>query len=94
MFTVASGRMSVGMGFIATVATSGSPVVMPPSRPPALFDARVKQSRSRSSTMGSCTSLPKRRATSNPIPNSTPFIAWMEKSAWPKRAVRRSSAVA
>ena len=32
MFTVASGRMSVGMGFIATVATSGSPVVMPPSR--------------------------------------------------------------
>ncbi len=79
MFTVASGRMSVGMGFIATVATSGSPVVMPPSRPPALFDVRVKQSRSRSSTMGSCTSLPKRRATSNPIPNSTPFIAWMEK---------------
>src|SRR5579885_1563732 len=38
--TLRSGLMSVEIGFIATRATSGSPVVIPPSVPPARFVAR------------------------------------------------------
>ena len=40
MSTERSGLVSVGSGFIAARATSGSPFVMPPSRPPAWFVSR------------------------------------------------------
>ena len=40
MSTERSGLVSVGSGFIAPRTTSGSPVVMPPSRPPAWFVSR------------------------------------------------------
>ena len=40
MSTERSGLVSVGIGFIATRTTSGSPVVMPPSRPPERFVSR------------------------------------------------------
>ena len=54
---------SVGIGFIATRATSGSPVVMPPSRPPAWFVARPKRPNGPSrATIGSWYSEPGRRA--------------------------------
>src|ERR1700716_980391 len=40
--TVRSGDISVEIGFIATRATSGSPVVLPPSAPPARVVARLR----------------------------------------------------
>ena len=43
--TVGSGDIRVEIGFIATRMTSGSPVVMPPSRPPALLVRRRKPAR-------------------------------------------------
>jgi len=72
--------MRVEIGFIATRTTSGSPVVMPPSVPPARFVARSKPGR-----ISSCTSDPLRRAASNPSPSSTPFTAGMDMSAWARR---------
>ena len=42
---VGSGDMSVLIGFMATRMTSGSPVVMPPSSPPALLVRRRKPAR-------------------------------------------------
>ena len=41
MSTERSGLVSVGSGFIATRATIGAPVVMPPSMPPARFVSRT-----------------------------------------------------
>src|SRR6266513_1645541 len=61
--TVLSGDISVEIGFIATRSTSGSPVVMPPSVPPARFVARASPGR-----ISSCTSEPLRRAASKPRP--------------------------
>src|SRR5207247_945237 len=78
--TVRSGAMSVEMGFIATRATRGSPVVMPPSVPPARFVARVSPG-----MISSCTSEPLRRAAANPRPSSTPFTAGMDMRAWARR---------
>ena len=89
-FTVCSGCMSVGMGFMAAVTTKGMPVVMPPSRPPALLDARVNSAFVRSSKMGSCTCEPGLRAASKPMPNSTPLMAGMLNRAPPMVDVRRS----
>src|SRR5204862_40456 len=51
--TVRSGAISVEIGFIATRATNGSPVVMPPSVPPARLVARARPGR-----ISSCTSEP------------------------------------
>ena len=39
--TQRSGFVSVGSGFIAPMTTTGSPVVMPPSIPPARFVSRL-----------------------------------------------------
>ena len=75
MSTERSGLVSVGSGFIATRATTGSPVVIPPSMPPARFVSRhvaalvvpedlVVGARSR-----------RARRASKPSPISTPFIA-------------------
>src|SRR5205814_4906699 len=68
--TVLSGDIRVEIGFIATRSTSGSPVVIPPSVPPARFVARARPGR-----ISSCTSEPLRRAASKPSPSSTPFTA-------------------
>ena len=78
-----SGDISVEMGFIATRTTRGSPVVMPPSVPPARLVARLRPGR-----ISSCTSDPLRRAASNPRPISTPFTAGIDITA---RASRPSS---
>src|ERR1019366_248693 len=43
--TVLSGDMSVEIGFIATRTTNASPVVIPPSSPPALLPTRRKPAR-------------------------------------------------
>ena len=40
MSTERSGLVSVGIGFMATRATSGSPVVIPPSSPPERLVSR------------------------------------------------------
>jgi hypothetical protein len=42
MSTERSGLVSVGIGLSAARATSGSPVVIPPSRPAAWFVSRKK----------------------------------------------------
>ncbi len=76
-----TGRLRVESGFIATRATSRSPVVMPPSVPPARVDARWYSRVSSSQRISSCAALPRRVAMSNPSPSSTPFIAWMLMSA-------------
>ena len=78
------------VGFMAAVTTRGMPVVMPPSRPPALLDARVNSAFARSSKMGSCTCEPGLRAASKPMPNSTPLMAGMLNRAPPMVDVRRS----
>src|SRR5947207_837371 len=78
--TVRSGAISVEIGFIATRATRGSPVVMPPSVPPARLVARARPGR-----ISSCTSEPLRRAASKPSPSSTPFTAGMDMSACARR---------
>ena len=65
--------------------STGAPVVMPPSAPPALFVTGVTVP----STMryGSLSSLPRRRAASKPRPNSTPLTAGTPNAA---RAMRFS----
>src|SRR5204863_286564 len=78
--TVLSGDISVEIGFIATRSTSGSPVVMPPSVPPARFVARARPGR-----ISSCTSETLRRAASKPSPSSTPFTAGIDIRACASR---------
>jgi len=78
-----SGDISVEIGFIATRSTSGSPVVIPPSVPPARFVARAKPG-----MISSCTSsLAAGRL--EPEPSSTPFTAG--STSTPARAGRRLS---
>ena len=93
MLTVVSGFASVGIGFIAAVTMRGMPVVMPPSRPPALLLERENPS-FEDWMMGSCTREPTSDAVAKPLPNSTPLMAGMENSAAPMREVRRSEGVA
>ena len=87
--TVASARGTVEIGFIAARTRSTSPVVMPPSVPPA----RPVRRRSPSGplSISSCACEPRRRARSNPSPTSTPLIAWMPISAPASRASSRRS---
>ena len=76
---VASARGTVEIGFIAARTRSTSPLVMPPSIPPARLDRRVTPG-----LRGSISSWalePRRRAVANPSPTSTPLIAWMPISA-------------
>jgi len=40
ILTERNGFIKVEIGFLATEITIGSPVVMPPSKPPALFEPR------------------------------------------------------
>ena len=93
--TVGSGDMRVEIGFMPTRITSGSPVVTPPSSPPALLLRLRYPPRSAgsgalvpgtaSASIGSCTSEPGRRAASNPIPISTALTAGMDINAPARR---------
>ena len=85
--TVSSvGLFSVASGFIAARTTSSSPVEMPPSVPPASVLPRRYSPASASHEIGSWASLPRRPATSNPSPISTPLTAWMLMTAWASSA--------
>src|SRR5690606_26430326 len=89
--TVASARGTVEIGFIATRTRSGSPLVMPPSRPPARFERRVTPAGPEPRSISSCACDPHRRAVVKPSPTSTPFIACTPMSAPASRASNRRS---
>ena len=94
--TLGMPRRSVEMGFIVPRTTTGMPLVMPPSSPPALFVGRTKPrcgscARDASCEIGSCTWLPKRHAQSVPMPTSTALNAWMPITAAAFRESSRSS---
>ena len=81
---VCNGDMSVEIGFMATRTTIGSPLVMPPSRPPARLVTRCTlpvMVRPGAMVISSCTSAPVMRADSNPMPISTPLTAGMDSMA-------------
>ena len=89
--TLGMPRSSVLMGFMAARTTTGCPLVMPPSVPPALLVSRTKPSagvsrRAGSKRMGSCTALPGRDAHAKPSPISTPLIACTPITAQAMRA--------
>jgi hypothetical protein len=89
--TVDRARGTVEIGFIATRTRSGSPLVMPPSRPPARFERRVTPFGPGPRSISSCAWLPHRSAVVKPSPISTPFIACTPISAPASRASRRRS---
>ena len=73
-------RSMVLIGFIVPRTTTGCPLLIPPSVPPALFESRTNPSvcSSRfdpSNRIGSCTWLPGLRAHSLPSPISTALNA-------------------
>ena len=68
----------LGVGFTATRTTIGLPLAMPPLMPPAWFVAVVPAM----SRIGSLFSDPRMRLPANPLPNSTPLTAGIEKSRW------------
>ena len=73
--TVSRARGTVEIGFIAARARITSPVLIPPSIPPArLVRLRIPP---RAASISSCASEPRRRAVAKPSPISTPLIAWM-----------------
>ena len=73
----ASGRMSVERGLRYAVMRTSSPLVMPPSMPPARFVGWWKP-RSPSWRMGSCAAEPGPALTAIPSPTSTPFTDWID----------------
>src|SRR2546421_15969 len=77
--TVRSGRGSVDSGFMATRTRTTSPLLMPPSMPPARSVTRRKPSSPR--TISSWASDPRRPALAKPSPTPTPFTDWMLISA-------------
>jgi hypothetical protein len=74
----------VEIGLIAAWTTSGSPLVIPPSRPPARLVSRY-QPISSDQKISSCASEPGLPATSHPSPSETPFTDWIEQTAWASR---------
>ncbi|BAC18553.1 conserved hypothetical protein [Corynebacterium efficiens YS-314] len=89
MSTVFRARGTVEIGFMAARTLRVSPLVMPPSRPPARLVVRYTPSSSR--TISSWASEPRRRASSKPSPISTPLMAWIPMRAAASWASRRSS---
>src|SRR5918992_590077 len=87
--TVSRARGTGESGFIATRTRTGSPVVIPPSMPPA----RPLRRRMPSGvfSISSCACEPRRRAVVKPSPTSTPLIAWMPMSAPASRESSRRS---
>ena len=79
----------LGVGFIASRTTSGIPVVMPPSTPPAWF-VSVRMRPSRRINASFCP-LPRSAAPAKPSPNSTPFTPGMANSAAASRLVTPSN---
>ena len=82
--TVDSARLSEEMGFIAARTRSGSPVVIPPSSPPARSVSR--RTPVAPGTISSCAREPRDRAWVNASPISTPLMAWIDISAAASRA--------
>ncbi len=78
---------------MAARTRSTSPVVMPPSVPPARPDRRRidRPLEAFSWTISSWAAEPRTRASSKPSPISTPLIAWMPMSAPANRESRRRS---
>src|SRR5882724_837351 len=87
--TVASARGTVEMGFMAARARTGSPVVIPPSMPPARLVTRRTPSAVPSISSWACE--PRRPAVASPSPISTPLMAWMLISAPARRPSSRRS---
>ena len=71
--------------------TSGSPLVTPPVRPPALFVRWTQRPSSARPSITSCTAEPNRRVCSNPRPNSTPLTMLMLMTAAARAASSRRS---
>ena len=86
-----SGRARVEIGFTAPRTTSGSPLVTPPVRPPALFERWTHRPPSSRPAITSCTAEPNRRVCSNPSPNSTPLTMLMLITAAASAASSRRS---
>jgi hypothetical protein len=84
MSTVWSARFRLEIGFIAALTRSGSPLVMPPSRPPARSVTRFTPSGV--GMISSWAREPRERAWVNASPTSTPLIAWIDISAAASRA--------
>src|SRR5580658_7693310 len=72
---VSRARGTVEIGFIAALTRSGSPVLMPPSMPPARLVRRAMPFSVAS--ISSCACEPRRVAVVKPSPTSTPFMAWL-----------------
>src|SRR2546430_5555504 len=71
--TERSGRISVGRGFMAARTTISSPFETPPSIPPARLVSRCRPAPLR--RISSCAAEPRRPASANPSPISTPLTA-------------------
>src|SRR5918999_2430851 len=88
--TVSRARGTVEIGFIAARTRTGSPVVMPPSMPPARW-LRRRMPPPGPRSISSCAMEPRVRAVVKPSPTSTPLIAWMPISAAASRESSRRS---
>ncbi len=87
--TESSGLRSVATGLTAARTTMASPLLMPPSTPPARFVRRPHEARAGSTS--SWTALPRRARTPKPSPISTPLTAWMPMVAAASAVSRRVS---
>ncbi len=85
-----SGWSSVGIGLTTACARSSSPLVTPPSRPPAWLVGRSRP-RASSNRISSWKRDPGRSAASKPAPRLTAFTAGIDISAWAMRPSRRRS---
>ena len=81
--------MSVGIGFIAARTTSGSPLVMPPSRPPAWFVGRLKPALGVVVDARRAPGCRARLRRAKPSPISKPLIAGIDITAAASRASSR-----
>src|SRR5699024_5724152 len=90
--TVASARGTVEIGFIATRTRSGSPLLIPPSIPPARLERLLNPLGAGPRSISSCAWLPQRVAVANPSPTCTPFIACTPINAPASRASSLRSA--
>src|SRR2546428_425919 len=90
--TERSGFISVEIGFMYAVTRRSSPLVTPPSRPPALLVGRLigigsSRPRSVSGRISSCTREPGTSATPGPRPMPTPLMAGNHHHARARPAV-------
>ena len=85
--TERSGFISVEMGFMYPVTRTSSPLVTPPSRPPALLVGRATPAGAPGGpgTISSCTREPGTVATAGPRPMPTALIAGIDINACASR---------